>query len=172
MMKSNNLHFVETEIPTFNVLGLHMQFLTVPDQIKDDISIMRAVIPPGAAIPLHSHADPEIFYLLNGSLEIYQAIDGPGKWAAVTPDEIVSIAGGTKHAIRNSSNEPVTVLIVTKQELYLFVREMARPLSSDQRIGPPTPEEMRQLFAAANKFGYQMATQEENAAIGLFLETD
>jgi quercetin dioxygenase-like cupin family protein len=64
------------EEQTFIVLGVLIQFLSAPEQINDQISVMRGTVPEGVVIPLHSHADPEIFYVLNGSLEVFQA-EGP-----------------------------------------------------------------------------------------------
>ena len=61
------------EEQTFIVLGVLLQFLSTPEQINDQISVMRGTVPSGVVIPLHSHADPEIFYALNGSLEVFQA---------------------------------------------------------------------------------------------------
>ena len=75
------------EIKTFIVLGVLLQFLSTPEQINDQISVMRGTVPSGVVIPLHSHADPEIFYVLNGSLEVFQA-EG---WQTVTAGEVVSI---------------------------------------------------------------------------------
>src|SRR5579862_5900463 len=66
----------KSEQQTFIVLGVLLQFLSTPEQINDQIGVMRGTVPPGVVIPLHSHADPEIFYVLNGSLEVFQA-EGP-----------------------------------------------------------------------------------------------
>ena len=55
------------EEQTFTVLGVLLQFLSTPEQINDQISVMRGTVPSGVVIPLHSHADPEIFYV-NGSM--------------------------------------------------------------------------------------------------------
>jgi hypothetical protein len=56
---------------------------------------------------------------------------------------------------------------VTKSELYKFFRELAKPFDAKQRPAPPTPEAMQELFRVAAKYGYWLASPEENAAIGL-----
>jgi quercetin dioxygenase-like cupin family protein len=66
------------EQQTFMVLGVLLQFLSTPEQSNDQISVMRGTIPSGVVIPLHSHADPEIFYVLNSSLVVSQA-EGPSE---------------------------------------------------------------------------------------------
>ena len=153
------------EQQTFVVLGVLLQFLSTPEQINDQISVMRGVVPSGVVIPLHSHADPEIFYVLNGSLEVFQS-EG---WQTVVADEVVSIAGNAKHALRNTSTSPTTVVTVSKQRLYSFFRELARPCDSNSPPGSPTPEEMQQLFSAAEEYKYWLASPDENAAIGISL---
>ncbi len=158
-----------TQLPMFMVLGILVQFLTTPDQIRSDVSIMRTVIPPGMAIPLHRHADPEIFYLLEGSLEVFQDAHDQGVWKVFKAGEIVSIEGTVIHAIRNASNEPAICLVITKTELYSFLRELAHPYTRDEPIGNPTSNEMLELFATAKKYRYWMAPPEENAAIGLII---
>jgi hypothetical protein len=66
------------EQQTFVVLGVLLQFLSTPEQSNDQISVMHGTVPSGVVIPLHSHADPEIFYVLDGSLEVFQA-EGPSE---------------------------------------------------------------------------------------------
>jgi quercetin dioxygenase-like cupin family protein len=157
------------EQQTFIVLGVLLQFLTTPEQINDQISVMRGTVPSGVVIPLHSHADPEIFYVLNGSLEVFQA-EGPSEgWKTVTAGEVISIPGNVRHALRNTSPSPITSITVSKQELYSFFRELARPFDPNRPPAPPTPEEMQQLFSVAEKYEYWLASSDENAAIGISL---
>ena len=151
---------------TFIVLGVLLQFLSTPQQIDDDICVMRGTIPPGVVIPLHSHADPEIFYVLNGSLEVFRS-EG---WQKVTAGEVVSIPGNVRHAIRNTSSNAISLVNVSKQEHYGFFRELARPFDPNSPAAPPTPEEMQRLFIAAKKYEYWLASPEENASIGISLQ--
>ena len=155
------------EQQTYIVLGVLLQFLSTPEQIYDQISVMRGTVPSGAVIPLHSHADPEIFYVLNGSLEVFQA-EGPSEgWNTVTAGEVVSIPGNVRHALRNISHSPATLITVSKQELYSFFRELARPFDPSRPPAPPSREEIQQLFSVAEKYEYWLASRDENAAIGI-----
>src|SRR6202021_2665132 len=110
------------EEQTFIVLGVLLQFLSTPEQINDQITVMRGTVPSGVVIPLHSHADPEIFYVLNGSLEIFQAEGPSAGWQTVNAADVVSIPGNAGHPAQNTSPSPMPSIIVTKQDLYSFFR--------------------------------------------------
>jgi quercetin dioxygenase-like cupin family protein len=157
------------EQQTFIVLGVLLQFLSTPKQINDQICVMRGTVLSGGQIPLHSHADPEIFYVLNGSIEVFQAEGQSAGWQIVTADEVVSIPGNVRHALRNTSSSPMTSITVSKQELYNFFRELARPFDPNTPPAPPTPDEMQQLFSVAEKYEYWLASHDANAAIGISL---
>jgi quercetin dioxygenase-like cupin family protein len=154
---------------TFVVLGVLLQFLATPEQINDQISVMLGTVPPGVVIPLHSHADPEVFYVMEGSIEAYQATGASSGWQTATAGDTVSVAGNVKHALRNTSSSPTKCLTVSKTELYKFFRELAKPFDPTQPPAPPTPEEMQELFKAAAKYEYWLASPEENKEIGIML---
>ncbi len=120
-------------------------------------------------IPLHSHADPEIFYVLNGSLEVFQAEAPSEGWKTVTAKEVVSIPGNVRHALRNTSPTSTTTITVSKWQLYSFFHELARTFDLHKPPEPPTPNEMQQLFGTAQRYGYWLASPDENAAIGISL---
>ena len=153
------------EQQTFIVLGALLQFLSTPEQINDEISVMRGTIHPGVVIPLHSHADPEIFYVINGSLEVFQS----ESWKTVGAGGVVSVPGNVRHALRNISRSPTTVITVSKRDLYKFFRELARPFDPNHPPAPPNPEEMQRLFSLAQKYECWLASRDENAAIGISL---
>src|ERR1700738_3397916 len=157
------------EKQTFIVLGVLLQFLSTPEQINDQISVMRGTVPSGVVIPLHSHADPEIFYVLNGSLEVFQAEGPSAGWQTVKAGEVVSIPGNVRHALRNTSPSPITSITVSKQELYSFFRELAQPFDPNKPPVPPTLEEMQQLFQVTEKYKNWLGLPDENAAIGISL---
>jgi quercetin dioxygenase-like cupin family protein len=109
------------EQQTFMVAGVLLQFLSTPEQINDQISVMRGTIPSGVVIPLHSHADPEIFYVLNGSLEVFQAEGPSAGWQTVNAGEVVSIPGNVRHALRNTSPSQLTSKETSHYERKRFV---------------------------------------------------
>ena len=151
--------------PTFVVLGVLLEFLASPEQVDGEISLIRGTLPPQTVVPLHSHSDPEVFYMLEGQLEVYEAT----AWRTAKTGGTVAIPGNVRHALRNASSKPATTLTVTKAELYKFFRELAKPLDPAEPFAPPTPGEMQQVYDVAAKHHYWIASPAENAAIGLFL---
>jgi uncharacterized protein YaiE (UPF0345 family) len=130
---------------------------------------MRGTIAPGIVVPLHSHPDPEILYISQGAIEVFQGAGPNAEWSTVCAGETVSIPGNIKHAIRNTSGHPAITILVTKTGIHRFFEELAQPFDPNQPPAPPTPEQMQNLVALAAKYSYWMASPEENAAIGISL---
>jgi quercetin dioxygenase-like cupin family protein len=153
----------------YNVVGVKIQFLSTPEQVRDQISVMRGAVRAGVVVPLHSHPDPEIIYIIEGSIEVFQSEGPDAGWSTVIAGQTVSIPGNVKHALRNVSTLPVITVLITKAGIYQFFRELALPFDPNQLPTPPTPEAMQKLFTVAAKYEYWMASPEENAAIGISL---
>jgi len=153
---------------TFDIFGIQLQFLIAPEQTSGKISLYRGTLPPGVVVPLHSHAEPEIFYVLEGDLEVYQESGTQKGWSTSPAGSVVAVPGEVKHALRNTSSRPATTVLITQDQLYGFFREVAKPFDG-QPAAPPSPEEMQHLFLAAAKHSYWMGSTEENAAIGINL---
>jgi quercetin dioxygenase-like cupin family protein len=133
---------------TLDLLGATVEFIVPPSD--GEPCIMRGAIPPGGIVPLHSHADPETFLMLDGELEGF--LDGG--WSRLEPGDVFHVPGGKAHAWRNRSGRAATTLMVSTATLGRFFREV------DGR----EPED---FLAIADRYGYWNATPEENAAIGV-----
>ena len=153
--------------PLFNVFGPLLRFLVTPAQTSEAFALMRSIVPPGVAIPLHSHADPEVLFVLEGELEVLQHDGKSSRWLTAQSGETICIPGDVKHALRNASPVPAAVLLITSPNIYHFFRELGKPFQADERTGPPTPQETQRLLELAAKYSYWMASPEENADVGL-----
>lgn len=151
---------------TFVVLGNLLQFLNEPGIGQDDVCVMTVGLPSEAVIPLHSHADPELFFLLQGTLDVYQEATD---WSTATAGQLVAIPGHVKHALRNADDGTVRAILISKTGIHDFFRELAQPFDSDFTPNQGSPKELEALFAAAARHGYWIASPGENAAIGIFL---
>lgn len=149
--------------PTVDVFGPIIEFLTPKD--NEQICVMRAVLPPGVTVPLHSHDDFEDFFILAGGHQVLvEGEDGP-QWRDAHPGDYIRVAGNAPHAHRNLSGEPAVDLVITTAVMGRFFREVGRPIGSP----PPTAREVARFAETANRFGYRLATAEENAAVGITL---
>ena len=150
--------------------GTLFEFLASPDDTGAETCLIRGTIPPGVAVPLHSHPEVEIFYVLEGTIEAFRSSNDSHGWTSVGARSVVTIPGNTKHALRNGSPVAVTMVVVTTSKLYRFFQEVTKPFDPNQSVTPPTHEEIEALLRIAAKYGYWMGSPEENAAIGLSLK--
>jgi quercetin dioxygenase-like cupin family protein len=147
--------------------GTLIEFLASSDETGSDICLIRGTMPPGRLAPLHSHADVELFYVLEGSLECLQSRNGTARWRTVGAGDVVAIPGNIKHAWRNSSPLPATVVVVTTSKMYKFLYEVTKPFDPDQSATPPTSEGIQEVIRAAVRYGYWTGSPEDNRAIGI-----
>jgi hypothetical protein len=63
----------------------------------------------------------------------------------------------------------VIQLITTTSKLGRFLQEVGRPVVQGERVGPPSPDEIQRFVKTAERYGYWLATPEENASLGISL---
>ena len=164
MTHTANAHLVDLDTAdTIDVFGPTMQFL-VPPRGDCDPCIMRSSVPAGVVVPLHSHADPETFIGVSGQMEGLVYTDDEISWVPVGAGDVFHVPGDVKHAWRNRSDSPAVITVVSTSRIGRFFLEIAVPLAS-----PPTPEALERFAATSARYGYWLATPEENRAIGLEL---
>jgi quercetin dioxygenase-like cupin family protein len=132
---------------TLEILGPTIQFLVPPE---DGVPcVMLGTIPPGGAVPLHSHEDPETFLMLSGE------VDGltDGEWTRIGAGEVFHVPGNVKHAWRNPLGVAAVMYLISTATIGRFFREVAA-----------NPDEFLDI---ASRYGYWNATPEENAALGV-----
>ena len=151
---------VTTEIDLF---GPRIEFLTPLDSAH--LCVMNGVIPAGAVVPLHSHADVEAFYTTAGQLQMFFQTEN--NWIAVRPGQFVYIPGNEKHAWRNVSAEDATVLIITTAKLGDFLQEIGVTISGESQPLAPSPERLQHFVETGMRYSYWLGNSEENAAIGI-----
>jgi quercetin dioxygenase-like cupin family protein len=154
-----------TPYPAIDVFGPTVEFLSGPDDRAAEFCVMRGLLPPGVVVPLHSHDDAEDFFILAGTQQVLIEDDHGLQWHDVLAGDYVHVAGGTPHAHRNISDQPAVELVITTARLGRFFREIARP--GAQR--PPTPDELAHFVEVATKYGYNLGTPDQNAAVGIEL---
>jgi quercetin dioxygenase-like cupin family protein len=108
---------------------------------------------------LHAHRDPECFYVLAGCIEVFLG-DDERRWHPLGQGQSLLVAGGVKHAVRNTSNEPADTMVVTTVRLARFFREVAGP-ASGHGYRPPTSAELELIRRKAREHGYWLASPED-----------
>jgi quercetin dioxygenase-like cupin family protein len=149
---------------TLDILGPQIRFLTPLIDDPDGYCVISSVVPPSVVVPLHSHPERETFLILSGALD---AFDGSA-WRAYRAGEVFDIPGGVKHAFRNTSAAPVSVVIVTNVSMGRFFRTVGRR-AADVPSGPPPAEAVGAFMTAAIQHGYWLGSPAENAEIGISL---
>lgn len=93
-----------------------------------DAVLFRTRMAAGKIVPLHSHIDPECFYVLSGGIEVFVVDDAP-RWRAVETGSSLLVANGLKHAVRNTADQPADLILVTNNRLGRYFREAGRPVT-------------------------------------------
>jgi quercetin dioxygenase-like cupin family protein len=156
-----------SNVPSINLFGALHQLLVASAEASGAFGIVRMIVPPGVAIPLHSCADPEVFYVLEGTVEFLQYEGDSSRWLTANSGDLVCAPSDVKHAFRNNSSAPVTYLVASTPNPYNFLNELKESFHPDPSAGSPTPEEMQRLLTLVAKYNYWVASPEENTAIGL-----
>jgi quercetin dioxygenase-like cupin family protein len=160
-----NLEKNPTTGVAIELFGPTAEYLTLPEDQHSDFCVIKGTIPPGAVVPLHSHADTEDFLVVSGSIEGLRHDRHGYAWIAAKAGDYVHVPGDSQHAWRNVSGEPVVTLIITTKRMGQFFQEVGRPVMDAAR--PPTPEQLARFAAVSARYGYWNATPEENAAVGI-----
>ena len=151
---------------TLDVFGVSMQLLAELGANDDDVSLMRGQIPPGGVVMLHSHADPELFYVVTGAVEVSLGPVGAASWRTIESGRCVAIQGAAPHALRNRGDMPVDIVLVSTRRMALFLREVGRS-PAEVPPGPPSEDRLLAFAVAAQTRQYWLADRSENEAIGI-----
>jgi quercetin dioxygenase-like cupin family protein len=149
---------------TLDVLGPKIQHLTALSDADDGYCLIRSIFPAGVVVPIHSHADRETFYILEGELQGLRE----DRWRTLAGGDVFDVPGNVKHGWRNLSGAPVSLLFVTTMRMGRFFRDIGRPAATVPP-GPPNPADLERFFEIAHRYGYWLGGPEDNAAVGLSL---
>jgi mannose-6-phosphate isomerase-like protein (cupin superfamily) len=170
MNQHHGAHLVDSKTAeTLNVLGPTVRFLAGPAGSDDSPCVMEGTIPPEGIVPLHSHADPEIFLPVSGELEGLSQANGNFEWVRVAPGAIFHVPPNARHAWRNPARVPAVVIIVTTARMARFFREIGTPYREGEPPKRPTNAALAHFQEVSKRYGYWNATAEENARAGITL---
>jgi quercetin dioxygenase-like cupin family protein len=148
----------------FDILGPRVQFLTAFSYDDDDFILIGSDFPPGVVVPIHSHRDRETFYIRAGELQALWE----DHWVTLVAGDALDVPGNIKHAWRNVSGSPVSLLVMTTVRMGRFLRDIGRPVAT-VKPGPIGQADLEHLFDMARAHGYWMGGPADNAAVGISL---
>jgi quercetin dioxygenase-like cupin family protein len=163
---ASNVLNTSKNLPAIDILGPKIQFLSVAEEVDSEQCLMLVSVPPGVCVPLHSHADPEFFFVTEGTLEMLNQNDDAG-WVVVEKAAFVEIPPGARHAFRNVSALPASFLCATTEQMGRFFSTVGEAAALDKPPSAPTSERISRFIAASERFGYWIGSPEENAAAGV-----
>jgi quercetin dioxygenase-like cupin family protein len=131
---------------------------------EGDTVLFRTRMGPGKFVPLHSHSDPECFYVIGGRLEVFLVDDAP-KWRPVEAGLSMLVADGVKHAVRNAGREPADLIVATNNRFAGFLRQAGRTVQPGAPFVAPTPEDFQRVIRVSEAYGYWNASPAESAAV-------
>ena len=160
---------VERDCQRLDLFGPTAQFLSEPQLNDETPCLIKGTIPPGGFVPIHCHPDFEAFFVLSGNVEVFSDKDGKGRWIMAGPGDFIQIPSNAKHGFRNKSAEPSVQLITTTSKLGRFFQQIGRSIPQGANGNPPSPDQLQHFVRTCERYGYWLATPEENAAAGISL---
>lgn len=160
---------VERDCQRLDLFGPTAQFLSEPQLNDETPCLIKGTIPPDGFVPIHRHPDFEAFFVLSGNVEVFSDKDGRGRWIMAGPGDFIQIPSNAKHGFRNKSAEPSVQLITTTSKLGRFFQEIGRPITRGASVTPPSSDELQHFIKTSERYGYWLASPEENAAAGIQL---
>ena len=148
----------------FDLIGGRLELVARMGEGADDTVLFRTQMAPGQLVPLHSHADPECFYLLAGRLEVFLLDDSP-HWRALLAGRSALVANGIRHALRNPTSEPADIVVATNNRLAQFFSESGRRAKPGTHFEPACQEDIERVVRTAKTYGYWLSSPEEHAAL-------
>ena len=142
--------------PALSILGIHAEWKVRPEDTGGSYAAIENQVPAGAAVPLHNHAAPETFQVLEGRVEFGRLGEHGPEWIPAGPGDYFHIPGGVMHGFRNTGNSVARTLVLFRGDLAAFFDEagVAATLGVFQ---PPTEKEIAYGIAMMRKHGMQFA---------------
>jgi len=114
------------------------------------LNIFDITVPSGSRTPLHRHASPEVFRIIEGRLTIRRAtVNGVEEFEA-TAGDIVRIEANQAHAYANPGPQAAVFSAIVDSGMAEFLEAVG---SHEAPKAVPSAETMERMKAAANAHG-------------------
>ena len=150
---------------TVDMIGARFAMVASMGAGEQDTFLFRTGMAPGRLVPLHSHIDPECFYVLEGRIEVLVLDDAPG-WRPAGAGQSLLVANGVKHAVRNTTETAADLILATNNRFSDFLATAGLLVPQDSvPMAPPSPERIQRMLNAAHSWGYWVAPPDESASV-------
>jgi quercetin dioxygenase-like cupin family protein len=146
------------ERPTVDILGIHCQWKVKAEETGDSYSLIENLVPAGTGVPLHNHAAPETFYVLDGKLEFGRLGPNGPEWLPAGPGDTFHIPGGVMHGFRNAGSTVARLLCLFRADLAAFFEETGAPATPGV-YRAPSEQEIARGLSMMRKHGMQFSDQ-------------
>jgi quercetin dioxygenase-like cupin family protein len=127
---------------TLDVLGDDVTLLAGRQETGGTMTAVEVLARPGSGPPPHTHVYSELFYVLEGELEV--ELDGVRR--TVGAGELAAVPGAAVHTYRNASTQPVRFLGVLHPAGHeRFFAEIGVPVDGPTPDGPPDLERVMRI---------------------------
>ncbi|APO73581.1 cupin 2 domain-containing protein [Rhizobium etli 8C-3] len=90
-----------------------------------DLELIEVEVPPGSGTPPHTHASPEMFYVVEGELTVRHFAPGGSPKATVAgPGTSIRVEPMAPHNYSNDSQAPVRMLVLVERSMIAFFRDI------------------------------------------------
>jgi quercetin dioxygenase-like cupin family protein len=105
------------------VVADRIRFLGGP--AGSNLEMVEVEVPAGSGTPPHSHASPELFYVIEGEITIrHFAANRPPAAVVAGPGTSVRIGRNAPHNYVNESGKPARMLVLIEPSMTAFFREI------------------------------------------------
>ncbi|WP_230534345.1 cupin domain-containing protein [Microvirga roseola] len=117
-----------------------------------NLELIEVEVPPGSGTPPHSHASPELFYVIEGELTVrHFATDGPPEVTIAGPGTSVRVDPRAPHNYSNDGGNPVRMLVLIEPSMIAFFRDIGT-------VEPPAQPDFARIGAAMQRHGIETPT--------------
>ncbi|MFC5757439.1 cupin domain-containing protein [Rhizobium sp. GCM10022189] len=141
----------QPEAKRFTLAGVAMTRLVSGRQTGGLFCLFENASPGRTATPVHVHAgDDETVYVLEGQLTAILN----GEPRTLSPGESLFLPRGIPHQLTNPDERPARYILIGSPDVFEhFLAAAGRQLRQGETAGPPTPDDIERLKAAAPRFG-------------------
>ena len=144
---------------TVSAAGDLYRFLVTGQQTNDRYALWHATVPPGGGPPPHIHTkEIEIFYILKGSLSLFD----DGERVVATAGTTAILPKGSRHWFKNESNDEVELLIAIAPaglEQMFFKTGKLWSGQTSASLGKMSQQEKEKLLEVAPEYGLEIDIQ-------------